>query len=600
MHELHKYANESMSRISRDNFTTLSTHNRSKDMIHPESTRKRNFACTTLAAGRKATADGSVIVAHSDDDITDGRIILVPAADHAPHAMRNVYYDDSSLGYNAQYEANEVRRYIGTDRGPGYDTRDYQASKPLGSIPQVSHTYAYFDASYGVMNEHQLSIGECTCGAKVQPDPKPGKRIFYSAELSRVVLERCRKAREAVELIGKLIAGYGYYGTGETLIIGDTQEVWIMEMCGYDMEGSDGIWVAQRLDDHEFFVAANEFRIREVKPDSPDMLYSSNLFDVCSKLGWWDPVDGPLDWLPTVSYGEYSHPYYSLRRIWRAMSLIAPSAKLSPWVKNGYTKAYPFSIVPDKPVSVNDISALYHDSYEGTEFDLAKGPAAGPWCDPNRYDVNPDHGDDTFNLNTYYPEGAWERPISIYRCAFFWINQSRAQVPDPVGAKCWLGLNRPSTSCLMPLYPGLASMPKALETMSVLHLQRESAWWAFAAVSNYASLKWSYMIRDISAKAALREGLSHKASTETDQKAVEILGKQGETACRIYLAERSAEIVADTMRDWWQLFDELIVKYNAGCITTSAQNIMEHADYPRKWLADVGFFAGPIDYNPIK
>jgi dipeptidase len=565
--------------------------------------KQRQFACTTMAAGRKATADGSVIVAHSDDDIADGRVIFVPAADHGPDSRRMVYYDDASIGHNAQYNATEVRRYIGVDRGPGYDTRDYPASKPLGSIPQVRHTYAYFDASYGIMNEHQLSIGECTCGAKVHPAPQPGKRIFYSAELSRVALERCTKAREAIELMGKLIADYGYYGTGETLLIGDTQEAWVMEMCGYDLEGADGIWVAQRVPDDGFFVAANEFRIRGVDPESPDMLYSPNLFDVCRGLGWWDPVAGPLDWLPTVSHGEYSHPYYSLRRVWRALSLVAPSAHFSPWVKDGFTGEYPFSVVPDKPLGVADIAKIYRDSYEGTELDMTNGLAAGPWGDPNRYDVNPDHGEegvDTFNLDEYHPQGAWERPISIYRCAFFWINQSRADVPDPVGGRCWLGLHRPSTSCLMPLYPGFEAMPKALETMSVLTLQRESAWWAFAAVGNYASLKWCYMIRDIRARADNREGLSGKAVAETDAKALEILAKKGTKACRAYLSKRSAEIVAETMGDWWQLFDELIVKYNSGGITTSAEHVMESAPYPRSWLSMVGFFAGPIDYGKIE
>ena len=64
--------------------------------------------------------------------------------------------------------------------------------------------------------------------------------------------------------MGCLIKDYGYYGTGETLLVGDKNEAWVMEMCGYDMDGTDGIWVAQRVPDDGYFVAANEFRIREV------------------------------------------------------------------------------------------------------------------------------------------------------------------------------------------------------------------------------------------------------------------------------------------------------------------------------------------------
>lgn len=568
-------------------------------MISSRVPRKNRFACSTFAVGKHATVDGSVIVSHSDDDISDGRIIYVPAADHPAGSVRNVYYDDCSLGSDKTYNATEARRYIGSDRGPGYDTGDYAPSKPLGSIPQVLHTYAYFDSSYGVMNEHQLSIGECTCGAKVQPNPEPGKRIFYTAELARVALERCKKAKEAVKLAGLLIAKYGYYGTGETLLFGDPEEVWVMEMCGYDMEGSDGIWVARRVPDDGFFAAANEFRIRTVDPKDPDTLFSDNLFDVCRNIFGWQPDSGPLDWLRTVSYGEYSHPYYSLRRVWRAMSLVAPSAGLKPWVESGYSDAYPFAIKPDKPLSVADVAAVYHDSYEGSEFDPTQTLAAGPWGDPTRFDVNPDQDEDTFNLNEYHPDGAWERPISIYRCGFYWINQSRSDVPDPVGALCWLGLHRPSTSCLMPLYPGLHGMPKALETMTILQLQRESAWWAFAAVGNYASLKWCYMIRDIKGRAAVREGISAKERFETEARALELLETEGEEACRAWLGERCHKVVHETMADWWKLFDDLIVKYNSGGITTSPGHIMEHANYPRTWLSSVGYFSGPIDYKPV-
>ena len=81
------------------------------------------------------------------------------------------------------------------------------------------------------MNEHQLMFGECTDGVRQNLDPEPGKRIFYSSELSRVALERCRTAREAVRLMGNLLETYGYYGTGETLPVADPQEAWVMEMA---------------------------------------------------------------------------------------------------------------------------------------------------------------------------------------------------------------------------------------------------------------------------------------------------------------------------------------------------------------------------------
>jgi hypothetical protein len=144
-------------------------------------------ACTTILVGKDASTDGSVLVSHSDDGLGDARLIYVPAMDHKPGSMRAVFYSHCALDFKPQWGGSESQRMMTTERGPGYDTPGVPKSVPLGFIPQVAHTYAYFDANYGIMNEHQLSIGECTDKAKVHPEPEAGKRIFYSAELSRVV-----------------------------------------------------------------------------------------------------------------------------------------------------------------------------------------------------------------------------------------------------------------------------------------------------------------------------------------------------------------------------------------------------------------------------
>jgi len=505
-----------------------------------------------------------------------------------------VYYDASALGDKPEYHAYELRRYVGTDRGPVYDEPDQPQSIPLGYIPQVEHTFAYYEGSYAIMNEHQVMFGECTDGTKLQPDPIPGKLIFYSAELSRVAAERCTTARQAVELIGSLIETYGYYGTGETLPIGDTEEGWILEMAP-SPEGKGGLWVAKKVPEGEVFFAANELRIREIDPDDPDMLYSKDLHAIAQKHGWWKPEDGKLDWLRTVSQGEYSHPYYSLRRVWRLQSKVAPSKAQSPWVEDGFTKKFPFTIKPDQKLGVRDVMDLYRDYYQGTEFDLSKGVAAGPFASPYRYPGPMDAGgSDTGDPNAKL-KGGWERPISIFRCGFSYVCQARGWLPDPIGGLVWFGPDEPMSTAYVPFYVGVTRIAKPYYTVDTTTFSQDSAWWAFNFVANWAGLKYSYMIKDIRQKQDEIELAELESIKEMDSKAL-ALYKQDPAKVAPLLTEYCETQANRVVAEWWKLAWELVARYDDGYVNAPGKMAQE-VGYPKDWYDKTDWSKGPTSYK---
>ncbi|HEY9114765.1 MAG TPA: peptidase, partial [Bacteroidales bacterium] len=97
-----------------------------------------SYSCTIIAVGKDATADGSVLISHSDAG-PDCRVHVMPGAFFAAGSMAPVYWGMVDLG-----------RPLG----------DY--GDTLGMIPQVEKTYSYFQSAYPQMNEWQLTIAEST------------------------------------------------------------------------------------------------------------------------------------------------------------------------------------------------------------------------------------------------------------------------------------------------------------------------------------------------------------------------------------------------------------------------------------------------------
>ncbi|RLL84829.1 dipeptidase [Mesotoga sp. BH458_6_3_2_1] len=527
------------------------------------------WACTTIIVTKGASVDGSVMTSHSCDcGACDFRYVYVPAEDYEPGTLRPVY--PFLEGYP---------RYSGTAMGPTYNDPNYPPTEPLGFIEQVEHTYAYFDGAYGIINEHQLAIGECTCSAKVYAQPVAGECIFDVSALSKVALERCTTAREAVELMGALAVEYGYYGWGETLTVADTEEAWVFEICATPDKKS-ALWAAKKVPDGEVFVEANIFRIRELDPENPDIMFSPNLIEVATEAGWYDPSTGPIDWMATVSTGEYSQPYYSLRRIWRVLDSVAPSKEFSPWVEDGFSKALPFSVVPDEKLSVADAISLFRDFYEGTEFDLTEGLAAGPFGNPKRYAGS-----------SKLIKGSWERAISIFRCDYVFVTQSRGWLPDPVGGVVWFGAAAPHESILVPMFCGITDVPDAFDTGSLEKFDRDVAAWGMNFMGNWAELKFSYMYPEIQALQQKIEGKLFAVQPAIDMAAAQLFEADPEL-CKEFLTDYVANVSESVMEELWDFNEYLITKYRDGYI--NVPNVGSSAGYPDWWLKEVGYADGHL------
>ena len=399
-------------------------------------------SCTIVLVTKGASADGSVMVAHSDDGFGgDTNVVFVPAKNHPKGSKRPVYPSSAACGDLPEYNCFGNPHLVAPERGDGYTFPGEPLTKPIGYIPQVEHTYAYLDGNYGVMNEHGLMLGECTdTSAHLRELPyQTGGGIFYSAELGVVALERCKTAREAIELMGALIDEYGLYGTAETLFVADRDEGWIFEMQPTP-SGKGGLWIAEKIPDGHFAIAANQLRIRAIRENDPNQIFNPNLPQTLEELGWtaYDAA-GNLDWVLSLHADEYNHPYYSMRRVWRGLSAVAPSLNLSPTVNDWDSDYYPLSVRPDKKLTVADVMNLYRDYYQGTDFDKSASNFSGLYASPHHY----------------RKENA-ERSILSAKTAYSYVAQVNDKLPAPI---CWLSTNNALENPFVPFT--VAKLPAA-------------------------------------------------------------------------------------------------------------------------------------------
>ncbi|MCR4424867.1 MAG: C69 family dipeptidase [Firmicutes bacterium] len=519
-------------------------------------------ACTSIPVTPGASADGSAMTTHTDDSGTDTfHVTVVPAKDWEPGSMRPVLKN--------------------TDFGP-YGQKRYPITV-VGEIPQVPHTYAYINASYSFQNEKQVGIGETTIGGRRELTNNKG--WFDLVELQRVALERAATAREAIKVMGELAEKYGYGIGGECLTVIDPNEAWFFEIWGPGPLWEPGcgepgaVWVAQRVPDGHVGVSANRSRIGAIDLSDPDhFMASPNIFSLAEEMGWWDPASGK-EFKVYETYGAKAYSAYNARREWRVFDLLAPSLNLDP-----YAERYPFSIKPDKPVTVQDIMRINRDHYEGTEFDLTVGMAAGPFGTPNRYPTP----------SSANPPGSsgWERAISMFRTNFSTVVVARKGMPDWIGGMTWFGYDAPHSTCYIPIYSGVTELPKSfavgMRGGSYDVFSRESAWWAFNFVSNWADLKYSYMIEDIKAVRDPLEAEFFAMQPVIEQTAI-ALYKQNPDLARTFLTTYTNSVANRVVDAYWKLASQLVGRYADGYVYGDDEWKYQTVGYPEWWLKEVGF-----------
>jgi dipeptidase len=490
-------------------------------------------SCTSIMVGRKASADGSVITSHTCDGNYRTWMNIVPAAQ---------YDRDTTTAIRDGLMHTEF-----------IDDRSQWTVK--GTVPQARATFRFLNTSYPCFNEKQLGIGETTVtGRRELVNPRG---MFMIEELERLALERCTTAREAIRLMGDLVARYGYADAGECLTVADPKEVWHFEVFGEGTERIGGVWAAVRIPDDHVGVSANIPRISSLDlRDTDRYMASDNVFDVARRLGYWDGTSPFCFW---KAYGGGAKAF-NIREYF-ILSSLAPSLGLQ------YdAEELPLSVRPEKPVSVADVIAFLRQTYEGTQWDMTRNlkvtvrtpgssgataesisPAANPWM-----------GTDMVEMLNAQAAGAVERYrlVAVPQCSYSTVIQLREWLPDDIGGVLWLSFDNPGQSPRIPVFCGTTSLPECFGICGQRRYREDAAVWSFRRANKLATVRWG-LTRD-----RLTDALAHfdrKGQLElpfVENIYAGLRETDGEDAARAYLTAYTADFAGAAILRWKEMGDE--------------------------------------------
>ena len=548
-------------------------------------------ACTNVLVTKGASTDGSNMISYAaDSHLLFGELYYTPAG---------------------VWNADDLRKIYEWDTG-----------KYLGTIPQIARTYQ----TVGNMNEHQLIIAETTYGGR--PELEDPKGIMDYGSLIYVALERAKTAREAIDIIVDLANTYGYYSSGESFSLADTEEVWVMDLIGKGPDNKGIVWVARRVPDGYICAHANQARISTFPLNDPEnCIYAPDVITFAREKGYFSGEDKDFSFCDAYAPLDFSGMRGCEARAWSAFNILC-DGKFTFLDENGNevtkdaddyleyamgwdkTKRFPLFVKPAHKISVKDIADVMRDHYEGTPMDMTQDIGAGGNALPYRWRPMGFEYEGKNYVN--------ERAIATQQTGFWFVGQSRGWLPDEIGGVNWFGCDDAATSYLTPIYTSTYEVPECFRVGNgdMITYSPTSAFWMTNRVANACYRAYNIMFPTVDAAIDAWEAEMAEAVLKADEEALQLYKAAQEkprkkikrndkcrktidpyTSVREYLTTFSVDNAQKIFDKWVALEELLLVKFIDGNVKTQNEDgsfvTNEHTDcipakisqpgYTEKW-----------------
>lgn len=386
------------------------------------------MACTTILVGKKASYDGSTMIARNDDS-PSGRFTpkkyVVVHPDEQPRkyisVLSHVEIDlpDNPMRYTAVPNALEGDG-IWAASGVNEANVAMTATETITSNPRVlgADPLVVYQPAKDEQEEVKGGIGE--------------------EDIVCLVLPYIRSAREGVKRLGSLLEQYGTYEMNG-IAFQDAEEIWWLETIGGHH------WMARKVPDDVYVIMPNQlgidqFNLEDAFSEQKEYMCSADLKDFIEKYHLNLAMDGVLN--PRDAFGSHddSDHVYNTPRAWYMGRCLNPHT----WRWDGpapdftpYSDNIPWCMVPEKKVTVEDVKYVLSSHFQGTSYD----PYAG-------------YGESNMR-------GAY-RSIGINRNDFMSLIQINDNRPDDIKAIQWLAFASNAFNVMVPFYADIETTPDYL------------------------------------------------------------------------------------------------------------------------------------------
>ncbi len=372
-----------------------------ENQLHAQSSSEQGDAESfMIIAGTNITEDGSVLVAHNHEQ-DDKETYHLQQHPRTPHDSGEVVTFPNGLEIK---QTNITAGWLGLE-----NDKDYKASGAVG------------------INEHQVAVGgwvslESDLNEKAR-QANPFTKNGITVGMLPVVLQRARSAREFVSMLGDFYNRYGI-ASGLGIAVADKKEAWYIETAG------GRHWAATRIPPDACWVQSGNYRIGHIDPDDDEVMASPGLLNFAADNNLYDPLDELFHFADAFgSHLQDSTPGVrrNKRRLWRSISLLAPSMDVKPGQEE-----FPNFIRPEEKVTFQQLISILRDQYQGTPYYVFGN-------------------DSTAN---------GRKAIASRNTVYSSIVQLTNGLPANVGAVLWASLGSPNTAPFIPFYFGINEVPK--------------------------------------------------------------------------------------------------------------------------------------------